>query len=208
VPYATTRLCKCEHEDNDMKHLDEQMQAWSTRFRDDLQIDVLASHTLATTIAAQVAQLPTTDKQRVIQATPVLPSERLDELKAFQAWMDTVSAMRWGPAVTRAQVITQNYMCFIYLKDSCFEVLKEVAPPGSTLQKCCAYLVRPPIRDFRNAVAHANWRYKPDFSGLEYWAQTGSGKRRRLSRFEVSQQELDFWQCLARAVAYAAFLNL
>ena len=191
-----------------MDHLDKQMQAWSPRLRDDLQINPADSQKLATIIAAEVTALPIAAKQTVVAASPVLPSERLKELTAFQAWMELASATVGNPGVTRAQVVTQNYICFVYLKDSCFEVLAEVADQGSVLRKCCEYLVRPPVRYFRNAFAHANWQYKPDFSGLDYWAETGSGKNRTLTQFEVTRRDLDFWQALARCVAYSAFLHL
>lgn len=42
----------------DWRHLDEQMQQWSTRLRDDLKIEPPESNRLATTIAAEVAALP------------------------------------------------------------------------------------------------------------------------------------------------------
>ena len=65
-----------------------------------------------------------------------------------------------------------------------------------------------PVRAFRNAIAHANWKYLSDYSGLEYWARKSSDPSEPLSRFEVSQSDLSFWQALARCTAYANFLSL
>jgi hypothetical protein len=112
------------------------------------------------------------------------------------------------PVVVRAQVVCQNYICFVYLGESCFNVLKKELPPGSAAKKCCRFLTDNPIRAFRNAVAHANWRYLPDFTGLEYWARKGAEPTEPMVRFEVSQQALSFWQALARCTAYASFLTL
>lgn len=112
------------------------------------------------------------------------------------------------PVVVRAQVVYQNYICFVYLGESCFNVLKKELPSGSTAKKCCKFLTDNPVRAFRNAMAHANWRYLPDFSGLEYWARKGTEPTEPMVRFEVSQQDLCFWQALARCTAYASFGTL
>lgn len=53
-----------------------------------------------------------------------------------------------------------------------------------------------------------NWRYLPDFSGLEYWARKEAEPTEPMGRFEVSQQDLSFWQALAHCTAYASFLTL
>jgi hypothetical protein len=134
--------------------------------------------------------------------------ERLDELKAFQDWMDWASAAPRDPAIVRAQVITQNYVCFVYLRDSCFIELGKRLPTESTAKKCCGFLTADTVRAFRNAIAHANWHYKPDFSGIEYWARAGGGRNASMDRHEVNQQDLAFWQALARCTAYAAFLGM
>ncbi len=122
--------------------------------------------------------------------------------------MDLVRDSRPHPAVVRAQVITQNYICFVYLGDSCFTVLKKELPSGSTAKKCCKFLTDNPVRAFQNAIAHSNWQYLPDFNGLEFWAKKGTDPSEQLSRFEVLQHDLNFWQALARCVAYASYLSL
>src|SRR6185369_5608672 len=85
---------------------------------------------------------------------------RLEELIAFQAFMDRANSVPSHPSVVRAQVITQNYLCFVYLGDSGFKVLQKHTAPTSTTRKCCRFLNDNPVRAFRNAIAHANWRYK------------------------------------------------
>jgi len=181
-----------------MAHLDKQMQQWSTRLRDDLRIGPPESNQLATTITREVAALSDEAKKRAREASQIPLRIRIEELVAFQGWMDLVHVTTEPhPVVVRAQVVYQNYICFVYLGESCFNVLKKELPSGSTTKKCCRFLTDNPVRAFRNAVAHANWRYLPDFSGLEYWARKGAEPTEPMVRFEVSQQDLSFWQVLA-----------
>jgi hypothetical protein len=43
---------------------------------------------------------------------------------------------------------------------------------------------------------------------LVYWAGKGCDADEVLSRFEVAQHELGFWQALSRGVAYAAYTSI
>lgn len=185
------------------------MHSWSTRLRDDLSVVPPESNQLATTIAREVAALSDEVKQRAREVSPVPLKIRIEELVAFQGFMDLIrEATKPNPVVVRAQVVYQNYICFVYLGESCFKVLKEELPTGATAKKCCKFLTDNPVRAFRNALAHGNWRYLPDFSGLEYWARKGADPKEPVVHYEVSQQELSFWQALARCTAYASFLTL
>jgi hypothetical protein len=65
-----------------------------------------------------------------------------------------------------------------------------------------------PIRAFRNAIAHGNWKYLSDFSGIEFWSQKGSDINEPYVKFEVLQEDLNFWQALARCTAYSSYLAL
>ena len=192
-----------------MEHLDEQMQQWSSRLRDDLRIGPPESNHLATTITKGVAALAADSKERVKEASQIPLNVRIEELVAFQGWMDLVHTQSEPhPVVVRAQVVYQNYICFVYPGDSCFKVLKKELPTASTAKRCCTFLTDNPVRAFRNAVAHGNWRYLPDFSGLEYWARKGAEPTEPMERLGVSQQDLSFWQTLARCTAYAGLLTL
>jgi hypothetical protein len=188
--------------------LDEQMRSWSTRLRDDLSILPPASNCLASTIASEVSALSSDAKQRAKDKTRIPLAARLEELNAFQMWMDSIRGSDPIPAVIRAQVITQNYICFVYLGEACFTALMRELPSASTAKKCCKFLTDNPVRAFRNAIAHSNWQYLPNFQGLEFWAKKGADPNEQPSRFEVLQQELSFWQALARCVAYASYLSL
>jgi hypothetical protein len=70
---------------------------------------------LATRIASDVRFLPREAKVEIKDASPVPIRDRLRELQAFQAWMDLIGQSKVPAPVIRAQVITQNYICFVYL---------------------------------------------------------------------------------------------
>lgn len=114
-----------------MEHLHNQMQSWSPRLRDDLGVSVEASNALATAISADVRGLSAETRASLVSATPVPLKQRIDELVAFQAFMDTAASIKGAPSLTRAQVIVQNYVCFAYLGDACFRILAQASPPDA-----------------------------------------------------------------------------
>ena len=187
--------------------LDQQMAQFAERLKHEVKISADAATKLATTIAADVRFLPVEAKIELRASTPVAIADRLAEVQSFQSWMDVAHTVR-NPSVTRAQVITQNYICFVYLPESLFRVLAKQCPPGSAAKKCAQFLSNNPVRSFRNAVAHANWTYRQDFGALVYWAKKGAEPEEPIQRFEVDQHELSFWQSLSRCLAYAALTNL
>jgi hypothetical protein len=188
--------------------LDEQMAAWSGKLISEIKISEDDSHKLATKIASDVRFLSRDVKTEIAAASPIALHDRLQELRAFQGWMDMVTNSNVSPFVVRAQVITQNYICFVYLPESCFRILSKNTPSGSVVKKCTKFLGADRIRAFRNAIAHANWSYRGDFGAITYWARKGDHPNDPLLKFEVEQQELAFWQALSRCVAYAALSNL
>lgn len=188
----------------ELERLDLQMRRWTARLRDDLLIVPGESERLATAISDEVHSRKA-DLRRVLDTSEVVPFRaRLDELRAFQLWMDTARSGPSDPAIVRAQVITQNYICFVYLGDALFWGLRRVMAGRTSTHKCADYLVQGQVRDFRNAIAHANWRYADNFRGLECWVRRGRSRDAPLEHFHVPQVELDFWQALARCTAYAA----
>ncbi len=192
-----------------MKHLDRQLSAFQSELTRFVGLTDDESRKVATLCAADVRFLPVEAKANIISSSLVPIQARLDELVAYQAWNDIALASPPHPAVTRARVVVQNYICFVYLKDACFEVLQARAPANSVAMRCAAFLSRGAIRDFRNAFSHANWCYKLDYSGLECWVLADPrSKSGAMRHFDVSQHELNFWQALSRAVAYATYLNL
>ena len=190
------------------QHLDVQMQGFADRLTNEVKLTPEMASKLATTIAADVRFLTLEQKKEIRTASPIPVEDRLAELQAFQGWMDQARTVKSNPFVTRAQVLSQNYICFVYLPESCFRVLAKACPSGSAAKKCAQFLSNNPVRAFRNAVAHSNWTYRSDFGALVYWARKGSDIEDPLERFEVVQDDLAFWQALSRCVAYAAFSNL
>lgn len=191
-----------------MDYLDTQMQSWSSELQSKLKLPNSACQKLATTISDEVDQLSQNQKWHLAEHSVIPLRDRLDELQGFQMWMDYAHTVKNNPGVTRAQVITQNYMCFTYLSEAWFRELRKSVEAGTVTKKCCKFLTDNPVRAFRNAIAHSNWRYKSDFSGIEYWSRKGDNPDEVPTKFEVSQSELGFWQALARCTAYASFLAI
>jgi hypothetical protein len=192
----------------DYRQLDRQLGAFSGGLRTAVGLTGDEAEKVATTVAAEVRFLEPSQRAAVFAASPVPLHNRLEELTAFQAFMDTASRIRGDPALTRAQAIVQNYVCFVYLSEACFRALLKNSKASSVTRRCCKFLTDNPIRAFRNAIAHSNCSYAPDFAGLVFWARKGSDANEPLSRFEVSQNDLDFWQALSRGVAYAAYTSI
>lgn len=191
-----------------MIFLDAQMRRWSARVHEELKVAPNESYVLASTIAQEVRGLSLEAKERVRAASIIPLTARIEELRAFQEWMDLIRQSKPHPAAVRAQVITELYMCFVYLGEACFGVIRKELPTGSATRQCCKFLTENPVRALRNAVAHSNFCYLPDFSGLEFWAKKGADPTEQPSRFVVLQEDLSFWQALARCTAYASYLSI
>ena len=148
------------------------------------------------------------NKNKVKDASPIDLKIRIDELLAFQSMMDTFNKLKPRPEIVRTQIIVQNYICFVYLKDALFEALREIFSSDSLTKKCCNFLLNNPVRAFRNAIAHGNWKYNENCTGIEFWAHKGDLTKSKMTKWEVHQKELAFWQALSRMVAYVTFLTL
>ncbi|MDE2196261.1 MAG: hypothetical protein KGJ56_03625 [Gammaproteobacteria bacterium] len=190
------------------QHLDSQMKGFSSQLTSKVDLTTEIAGKPATVVAADIRFLAPEQKAEIQAASPVPTQDRLNELKAFQGWMEHAQKVGNNPFIKRAQVLTQNYICFVYLPEACFRILAKVCPSDSAIKKCARFLSNNPVRAFRNAVAHANWTYRPDFEAIIYWAREGSDPNEPLKKFEVSQHDLEFWQALSRCVAYAAYSNL
>lgn len=187
--------------------LDQQLRRYSDKLSSAVRLKEDEVGKVATLVASEVRFLEPASRIQILNASPVRLRDRLDELLAFQRWMDIAQGLR-DPGVVRAQVITQNYVCFVYLGEACFRALRATSAPNSVTRRCCKFLTDNPVRAFRNAIAHSNWSYAPDYRGLLYWARKGSDPSEPLERFDASQGDLDFWQSLSRGVAYAAYTIL
>jgi hypothetical protein len=192
-----------------LQKLNRQLAVHRKRLLKEVGLTADEAANVASLVASDIHLLSPDAKAEIKTASPVPISARINELLVFQAWMDLDRSRPKHPTIVRTQILVQNYICFIYLKDACFEVISKKAAPKSVAARCAKHLSRGAVRDFRNAFAHANWHYNATHTGLDCWvlktARTGSA---RLKHFVVSQDDLTFWQALARAVAYATYLQL
>ncbi len=190
--------------------LDKQLYYFKDKLKDNIGVDSRHLSCVCTTIYEELHQLSKESLLEIEAASPVSLKLRIEELKAFNMMMDRVnSQLKKYPEIVRAQVIVQNYIAFVYLKDNCFEVTKKVISTGTLLKRICKFLLNNPVRAFRNSIAHGNWQYTEDFSGLKYYAYKGESKPnieiQEMSEFIVDNEELGFWQALARATSYTIY---
>ena len=125
-----------------MQKLNRQLAAYRDRLCSDVGLNSDEASKVATLVGADIRFLSPEVKSEIKAASPVPISARLDELVAFQAWMDLASSIPKQPAITRTQVVVQKYVCFVYLKDACFEVVAKRAAPNSVAARCSNYLSR------------------------------------------------------------------
>ena len=191
-----------------MKYLDNQISNWRQKLISQVKIPAEYSDHLASSIQNEIESLTQNEIKNIVDSNPIDIKYRIEELQAFQSMMDTLNQMKPRPEIVRTQVITQNYICFVYLKDTLFELLKKTMPSESLTNKCCKFLLNNPVRAFRNSIAHGNWKYKRDFSGLEFWAHKGVPNQESMDKWEVNQEDLSFWQALSRMIAYVTYLTI
>ena len=114
--------------------LDGIMCQYSSKLRDDLSIPPQASRSLASSIAADVLALPPEVRRRIRDDDTIGLQKRVNELRAFEGFMDLAAELQrtsgsYAP-LTRAQVICQLYVVFVYLGDACL-----LAAPQSSGQR-------------------------------------------------------------------------
>src|SRR5579863_2577351 len=98
-----------------MRHLDRQLAMFRDRLCSEVSFTLEEAGRVATLVAADIRFLPVEAKAEIRAASPVPLSARLDELVAFQVWSDFATSIGNAPAITRASVVVQNYICFVYL---------------------------------------------------------------------------------------------
>ncbi|MEX2253834.1 MAG: hypothetical protein WEC34_00195 [Acidimicrobiia bacterium] len=189
----------------DLAHLDTQLVALRA-VCDELQLSELAWAAVATTVHAEVAALDEVALNRLRLEVLIPPERYLSEMGAFQSWMDFAHNNADNPVVVRAQVMTELYVAFVWLRDALMLPLAKEVPSDSVFATAAGFLSSGTRRLLRNAIAHGRWCYLDDFSGLECWAEPSPGAAH--ARFVVSQDELGGWQMLSRGTSIAALLAL
>ena len=193
-----------------MKNLDRQLYPYSDRLKEDVGIDKIHLDSICSTIYSELGQLSNENLLEIELASPISLKLRIEELTAFNMMMDRVNIqLSKYPEIVRSQVIVQNYIAFVYLKDNCFEVTKKIMPSGTLTRRIYQFLLNNPVRAFRNAIAHGNWQYANDFSAIKYYAHKGesipNAEGKEMCEFTVENSELGFWQALSRATGYTIY---
>lgn len=189
---------------SELRHIDRQVEAVRTA-RDAPTLGEAAWSRVATDIHGSVVSLDSSAKDDLREALMVSPDRYVEELLAFQGWIEIARQNRDNPSVVRAQVMTELYVSFVWLKDSVMKPASEVLL-GGTFDAVETFLRTGQRRLLRNAIAHGRWCYLPDFSGLEYWAEPS--RHQPHERFEIDQRELGLWRVLSQGTAIAVLLGL
>src|SRR5680860_715983 len=124
---------------------------------------------LATTINDEIAGLDETSANQLRLSLLIPPERYLEELTAFQTWMDIARANADNPVIVRAQVMTQLYVAFVWLRDSVMKPAAAAVSDQTAFATIERFLSSGHRRMLRNAIAiaHGRWCYLPDFKGLE-----------------------------------------
>lgn len=94
--------------------LDSQMTIYGTELIKSVKLNEVTAGNLASTIAKEVDSLPLPAKNEIRRDSPIPIEIQIEELRAFQEWMELANSIETNPAVTRAQVICLNYICFVH----------------------------------------------------------------------------------------------
>lgn len=161
---------------------------------------------LATTIHNEIASLDEVTANTLRVSIPIPPERYVEEMLAFQSWMDFGRANGNNPVVVRAQVMTELYVAFVWLRDSLVKPCIDHLAEDATLTEIERFFSNGRPRKLRNAIAHGHWYYLPNYDGLEFWAEPSRGAPHE--RIEISQPDLDAWQTLSRGTTIAILLAL
>ena len=142
-----------------MEALNEQLAKWEKHFQNEVKIKKEDIPILATVFSNEIKNLSEDIRQEIRDATPVDIHLRYEELRAFQSYMDITHSRTLHPSEVRAQIINTNYICFVYLNESCFRIIKQHLTAGSTTKKCCNYLVLvlTQARSYQNCTSIASF---------------------------------------------------
>lgn len=188
-----------------MEVLNRQLSVYKNYLINKVEISVEHVERIGTIIEEEVSMLKQNQIEKIKKHSPVELKNRYEELLAFQRMMDYIRLNDIKePGLIRSQVITQNYISFVYLKDSFFRALKNETPEDTVIYKCCDFLTSGRVRKLRNSIAHGNWNYLSCFTGIEFWDYLSGKEKNGYEKFEIKQEELGFLQTLSRGVAYAS----
>jgi len=191
-----------------MKKLDLQLLEYKSELVDLVGIETDFVEMVATKISSEIKSLNIERLNELKNSSPVDLNDRYEELISFQSMMDFFNSQKLAPQMVRAQILAQNYICFVYLKDNYFRALENILPFNSVGQRCFKYLLSSDVKNLRNAIAHGNWSYSTDFNGLNYWYTRKNGNENYYQKYFVTEKMYDFWQRLSRVVAYSSMLTI
>jgi len=181
------------------------MRKWTPMLRDELRIVDERCNYLATTLFTEICSIPEATLDGMSDVLSY--ADRFNEVACFINCLAQRQAEgNINNLEHRAHLVLSNYMCFVYLGDACFLRMRKLVPNTSVARRCFEYLTDNPVRAFRNAIAHANWKVSD--ATVAFWARKGEEKNEPLSPFIVRDLERQFWFYLTLCVGKSTFAAL
>ncbi len=191
-----------------MKNFNNLLARHEIRLIAEIGIPIQKTKSISTEIAIEVIEIKKILLDVLNNMYVVNINYRMNELYALDKVLYDKELILKNKNLYRILLNYQNYILFVYLKDTLFDVLKEVTNPNSITKKIAKYLTDGKVRYFRNSIAHGNYKLLDDSSGMEYWAEKDSKKQLPLSHFQVTIDELQFWIDLSKTLAITTYLTL
>lgn len=186
----------------DLSEDDRKMREWKDRLQAEVGLTEEASENLSTTIYREVLNSNPTD---ILPPDVISYADRLNEVALFMNWSAESRLFEPNPLWDHAKLVLSYYVCFVYLGETCFIRLRKLLRSTAT-GRCCNYLTENPVRAFRNAIAHGNWQIGNGV--IHFWARKGNDPNEYLFKFEVPDQDIQFWFFLSLCVGKSAFAAL
>ncbi len=149
----------------ELSHLDKQL-AGALVGADSPSVPAALRGSLASSMHREIASLDDVMANQLRQALLVPPERYVEELSAFQAWMGIAHANSGNPVIVRAQVMTELYVAFVWLRDSVLAPAREAVGDGTVLGAVEQFLRTGDRRMLRNAAAHGRWCTSLTSAGL------------------------------------------
>lgn len=204
-----------------MENWDKSLSRHSYRLINDVGVEPQFLSQISTTIYHELSKLTFEQFNAIQGASPVDIEYHYQMLAQHEKALRDVPDMQnmLSVEINLGLVIYSYYMTFVYFKDNCFDTARKNLPDRTISKRICRFLLANPVRAFRNSIAHGNWQFlysEPNKQGIKtnlrrivFFANNGESKPdvslQDMSRFEVTIDEIDFWQELSRITAMTIY---
>lgn len=196
--------------------LDMYMQDYEQELAGELKLTQNQLEKFARTIEGDIKQLDEQQRVEIIEALKPLSLKDIESqfwtfegMKMIASFIEGMQNQCGGDQASAifasAQLNLENYFCFVFLRESLFEALRDklkVSYNSSALFKAARFLLKDEVRILRNAFSHATWTVETSngANSLKYW---DNGKE-----YIMSDRRWTFLRNLASTICYVVIKNL